>query len=99
MHLQDMIWVGEHSRGVGSLISQLLEAGRLRSLRVKAAHTSLRIDMSCLAASGLQHLSLECWCGLRLEGECDDDDEPIPSIHLFTWVRAREATWVRTAAA
>ena len=80
-------WVGRTQP-----FSRLVEAGTLRSLRVQAAHSSPRLQLSCLAASGLQHLSLECHGGLRLEGECDDrDSPPVPSIHLFTWVRSCDA--------
>ena len=92
-------WKQKHSCGVQSVILRLLEAGTLRSLRVEAPPSSLCVDISCLAASGLQHLSLKCQC-LRLEGGCGNSSSPpVPSIHLFTWVRPREATWVQMVAA
>ena len=81
----------KHSCRVQSLILRLLEAGTLRALQVAALHSSLCIDIGCLAASGLQHLALACE-RLRLEGGCGNNSvPPVPSIHLFTWVRSREA--------
>ena len=85
----------KHSRGMQSLNVRLLEAGTLRALQVAALHSSLRIDISRLAASGLQHLALACE-RLRLHRTCGNTSvAPVPSIHLFTWVRPHEATWVR----
>ena len=88
-----------HSRDVETLISRLLEGGTLCALQVEALHSSLCIDVRHLAASGLEHLALACEC-LKLEGECGNSSSPpVPSIHLFTWVRPCAATWVQTAAA
>ena len=81
----------KHSCRVQTLISQLLEAGTLRALQVAAVHSSLCIAISRLATSGLQHLALACE-RLRLEGrrgKCRAP--PVPSIHLFTWVRSCDA--------
>ena len=91
VHLQDAEWRHKHSCRVQTLILQLLEAGTLRTLQVAAVHSSLCIDIGCLAASGLQHLALACE-RLRLEGRRGNSSSPpVPSIHLFTWVRFPES--------
>ena len=88
VHLQDKEWRQKHSCGVQAMILQLLEAGTLRALQVAALHSSLCIDISHLAASGLQHLALACE-RLGLEGGFGNSSSPpVPSISLFTWVRS-----------
>ena len=83
-----------HSAEVNSMVSRLLEAGTLRALQVAAVHSSLCVAISSMAASGLQHLALACE-RLRLErGWSSSSAPPLPSIHLFTWVRPDGAAWV-----
>ena len=87
VHLQDAEWMQKHSCRVQALISRLLQAGTLCALQVAAVHSSLCIDIGRLAASGLQHLALACE-RLKLEGGCGNSrPPPVPSMHLFTWVR------------
>ena len=86
-HPQDEEWRQKHSHVVESLILRLLEAGTLRALQVVAVHSSLAIDIRRLATSGLQHLALACK-RLRLDHtDGTSSSPPVPSIHLFTWVR------------
>ena len=80
------------------MILRLLEIGTLRALHVAAVHSSLCIDIRTVAASGLQHLALACKELALKSGHGTSPDLPLPSVHLFTWVRP-QATRLRTPTA
>lgn len=79
--------VETHTREVVFVVQRCLQLGTLRALQVAALLSTPSLNISHVAASGLQHLALAC---KRLTSHCkctDDGSPPMPSINLLTWVR------------
>ena len=92
-HSQDVESSLIHSGAVESVISGVLAPGTLRALQIAAVFSSPCINISSLAASGLQHLALACETIMLDRNDCIDKSPPVPSMNLITWVRPCGPAW------